>query len=76
MIKYPYTNLLYFQPIQDHPPTHEKTLKAIRQMENKKAADLECAFISEALQSIGDVMVDVIHNSYAEVYTTLLPIIQ
>lgn len=60
-------------PIQVNPPTREETLEAIHQMKNNKAAGLDCAITSEALQNGGDVMVDVVHGFCSEVYTTLTP---
>ena len=62
-------------PIQDHPPTLEETLEAIRQMKTNKAAGLDCDFTTEALeQGGGDAMSDVIHCfSAAEVYSNLTP---
>lgn len=60
-------------PIQVNPPTREETLRAIHQMKNNKAAGLDCAITSEALQNGGDVMADVVHGFCTEVYTTLTP---
>ena len=59
-------------PIHDHPPTLE-TLEAIRQMKTNKAAGLDCAITTEALQGGGDAMADVIHCFCAEVYSNLTP---
>ena len=58
-------------PIQDHPPTLEETLEAIRQM--NKAAELDCAITAETLQGGGDAIADVIHCFCAEVYSNLTP---
>ena len=60
-------------PIQDHPPTLEETLEAIRQMKTNKAAGFDCAITAEALQGGGDAMADVIHCFCAEVYSNLTP---
>ena len=60
-------------PIHNHPPTLEETLEAIRQMKMNKAAGLDCAITTEALQGGGDAMADVIHCFCAEVYSNLTP---
>ena len=62
-----------YLPIHDHPPTLEETLEAIRQMKTNKAAGLDCAITTEALQGGGDAMADVIHCFCAEVYSNLTP---
>ena len=59
--------------IQDHPPTLEETLEAIRHMKTNKAAGLDCAITAEALHDGGDAMADVIHCFSAEVYSNLTP---
>ena len=60
-------------PIDINPPTLEETQKAIHQMKPKKAAGLDCAITSEALQDGGDMLVQVVHGFCTEVYTTLKP---
>jgi len=60
-------------PICIDPPSLEETRKAIQGMKNNKAAGLDCAITSEALQGGGDVMATVIHKFCVEVFTTLTP---
>ena len=60
-------------PICEDPPTLEETRKAILGMKNNKAAGVDCAITSEALQNGGEVMVEVIHKFCVEVFTLLTP---
>jgi hypothetical protein len=60
-------------PICVDPPTFEEIQKAIQDMKNNKAAGLDCAVTSEALQGGGEVMTDIVHTFCVEVFTTHTP---
>ena len=60
-------------PICQDPPTLEETRKAIQGMKNNRAAGVDYAITSEALQSGGKVMLEVIHKFCVEVFTSLTP---
>ena len=59
-------------PIPPTPWTREEVLSAINQMKTNKAAGLDCAITAEAHHNGGDVMVKIVHNFCAEVYTSLM----
>ena len=55
------------------PPTLDETRKAIQGMRNNRAAGVDHVITSEALQSGGEVMLEVIHKFCVEVFTSLTP---
>ena len=60
-------------PICQDPPTLDETRKAIQGMRNNRAAGVDHVITSEALQSGGEVMLEVIHKFCVEVFTSLTP---
>lgn len=58
-------------PICTNPSTREETAEAIAAMKTNKAAGLDCAITTEALQWGGDLSIDTIHAFYSEVCTNM-----